>query len=132
MQAIPLNIALIILIALAQYLFFTFRVGTARGKYNVPAPKTTGNETWERLYRVQMNTAELLIVFIPAVVMFAHFVSATWALVPGIAFIVGRALYARLYVSNPASRTPGAALSLLSNIGMVVITLIVVIVDIVK
>ena len=132
MQDVNINIVLIILIALAQYVYFSMRVGTARTKYNVIAPKTTGNDTWERIYRVQMNTAELLIVFIPSILLFSHFVSAKWALVPGIAFIAGRALYARAYVTNPASRTPGAALSLLSNIGMVLVTLVFVLLDIAK
>ena len=63
--------ALIILLALAQYVFFAVRVGAARGKYGVEAPKISGNEAWERLYRVQMNTLEQLIVFIPALWIFS-------------------------------------------------------------
>lgn len=107
--------ALIIIVALAQYLFFTFRVGAARGKYGIKAPSTTGHETFERLFRVQQNTMEQLIVFIPSMVLFSTYLSARWVLAPGIVFIIGRQLYAHEYVSDPASRTPGTALSMVAN-----------------
>lgn len=107
--------ALIITLALAQYVFFTVRVGTSRGKYGIEAPKTVGDETWERLFRVQQNTLEQLIIFIPLMVVFSMFVSAKWVLVPGIVFIVGRQLYSYEYIKNPGSRVPGMALSLFAN-----------------
>ena len=62
---------LIVLLALLQYTWFTMRVGMARGKYNIKAPACDGDETWERLFRVQQNTLEQLIVFIPACYAFA-------------------------------------------------------------
>jgi uncharacterized MAPEG superfamily protein len=107
--------ALIILLALAQYLFFTFRVGAARPKHGVNAPNTAGNETWERLFRVQQNTMEQLIIFIPSMVVFSMYLSAKWGLVPGLIFVIGRQLYSFEYVKDPASRVPGMALSLLAN-----------------
>jgi len=107
--------ALIILVALTQYLFFTFRVGTKRPKHGIDAPKTAGDETWERLFRVQQNTMEQLIIFIPAMVVFSMYLSAKWALVPGAIFIIGRQLYSFEYVKDPGSRVPGMALTLLAN-----------------
>ena len=44
-----------------------------------PAPATTGNEMFERYFRVQMNTLEQLVVFIPSIFLFAHLVDARWA-----------------------------------------------------
>ncbi len=107
--------AVIILIALFQYLFFTGRVGLSRGKYGVDAPSTTGDETFERLYRVQQNTMEQMVIFIPAMIAFSMYLSTRWARLPGLLFIVGRQLYSMEYIKNPASRTPGMALSLLCN-----------------
>ena len=107
--------ALIIVIALTQYLVFGTRVGINRGKYNVKAPSTTGNEIWERMYRVQMNTMEQLVIFIPSMVLFSTYVSNRWVLVPGVLFIVGRQLYSYEYVKNPDSRVPGMTLSGISN-----------------
>jgi uncharacterized MAPEG superfamily protein len=111
-------IALIILIALLQYCYFTFRVGLLRGKYGVLAPKCTGNDTWERMFRVQQNTMEQLVVFVPGMILFAQYVSATWALLPGVLFIIGRALYSHLYIKDPTSRPVGVALSLFSSLAL--------------
>lgn len=119
--------ALLILIALAQYVFFSARVGALRGKYGVDAPKTTGDENWERLYRVQMNTLEQLIVFVPAMLIFSSYVSALWVWIPGLLFIVGRQLYAFEYVKNPPSRVAGMGLTLLANAVLLVGSLVAVI-----
>ena len=99
-------IALIILLALAQYVYFSLRVGAARARFGVDAPRTSGDERWERLYRVQMNTLEQLIVFVPSMMLFASYVGARWAWLPGIVFILGRQLYAWEYVRDPKSRPP--------------------------
>jgi len=106
---------LIVLLALAQFTWFSVRVGISRGKYGVEAPKTTGNEIWERVYRVQQNTMEQLVLFIPAMLAFSVYLSARWALIPGLVFLVGRQLYSWEYISKPTSRTPGMALTLLAN-----------------
>ena len=107
---------LIILLALAQFTWFSARVGAARGKYGVNAPKTTGDETWERLYLVQQNTMEQLILFVPLMLAFSFYVSSLWSLLPGLLYLVGRQLYSYEYVSNPGSRTPGMAMTLLANV----------------
>ena len=67
--------AIIISIALLQYILFVIRVGLSRNKYNVQAPRTTGNEIWERLFRIQQNTLEQLVIFIPGMVIFTMYVS---------------------------------------------------------
>ncbi len=108
-------IALVILIALAQYLFFTVQVGLKRGKHGVKAPQTSGHETWNRLFRVQQNTMEQLVIFIPSMIAFGMYASARWAVLPGVLFIIGRQVYYHQYLNDPASRTPGMAMSLLSN-----------------
>ena len=108
--------ALIILIALAQYLFFTVLVGLKRSKYGVKAPQTSGHEVWERMFRVQQNTMEQLIIFIPATIAFSMYVSERGVLLPGVLFILSRQLYRYQYVREPDSRASGMALSLISNV----------------
>jgi hypothetical protein len=85
--------ALVTLIALLEYMFFSFKVGLGRGKFNVPAPAVSGNEEWERYYRVQMNTLEQLIVFIPALWVFAYAINPLYAALIGLLFIIGRPIY---------------------------------------
>lgn len=116
--------AIVILVALLQYLYFTLRVGAGRAKYGVQAPDTSGNEAWERLFRVQQNTLEQLVIFIPAMALFGMYVSARWVLLPGLLFLVGRQLYAYEYVKNPKSRGPGMGLTLLANVALVIGALI--------
>lgn len=115
---------LVILLALVQFTWFSLRVGSARPKYGVNAPKTTGDEQWERLFRVQQNTMEQLILFVPTMLAFSFYVSALWGLLPGLLFIVGRQLYSYEYINNPGSRTPGMAMTLLANAVLLVGALI--------
>ena len=113
------NATLIVLLALLQYVFFTMRVGLGRGKYKVDAPSCEGDENFERLFRVQQNTMEQLIVLIPATYAFAYYMSSKWVLIPGAIFIIGRFLYSAEYVKDPKSRTPGMALTLLANVVLI-------------
>ena len=114
------NTALLVLLALAQYLYFTIRVGLGRGKHGIAAPATSGSEIWERWFRVQQNTLEQLIVFIPSAVLFGFYISGIWVLMPGVVFLVGRQLYASAYLRDPASRGPGMGLTFLGNIALVI------------
>ncbi len=113
------NATLIVLLALLQYMFFTARVGLGRGKYKVDAPACGGDENFERLFRVQQNTMEQLIVFIPATFAFAYYLSPKWVLAVGAVFIIGRFLYATEYVKDPKTRTPGMGMTLLANVVLV-------------
>ena len=114
------NATLIVLLALLQYVLFTMRVGLARGKYKIDAPACGGDENFERLFRVQQNTMEQLIILIPATYAFAHYLSPLWVLLPGVVFILGRFLYSLEYTKDPKTRTPGMALTLLANVVLVV------------
>lgn len=112
-------IAFIVALAVAQYIVFMGMAGYARGKYKVAAPATTGHELFERHYRVQMNTLEQLVAFIPAIYLAATYASETLAIVCGVLYLLGRGLYAVSYVREPRSRGPGMMLSLLPTMVMV-------------
>ncbi|NRB22744.1 MAPEG family protein [Shewanella sp.] len=118
----------IILLALVQYLLLTLKVGKSREKYKVLSPKTVGDETWERMFRIQQNTLEQLVVFIPGMLIFSHYVSSLWVVLPGVLFLIGRQVFAIAYFNEPKSRTLGFALTFFSNVGLVVAGLIGVIV----
>lgn len=107
---------LIMLLALVEYFVFTMAVGRARHQYGIKAPATTGNENFERVYRVQMNTLESLALFLPALWSFAIFVSEPWAVLLGAIFILGRALYFKGYVEAANKRSLGFGLSFLPTL----------------
>ncbi|HEY6483788.1 MAG TPA: MAPEG family protein [Steroidobacteraceae bacterium] len=106
---------LVVALALLEFLYFGFEVGRARARFNVPAPATSGHEIFERYFRVQMNTLEQLVVFLPAIVIFGHYLSPYIAAALGAVFIVGRLLYLRGYVRDPRKREAGFVLSALPN-----------------
>lgn len=101
------------MLAVLQYLFFGGLVAMARGKYGVQAPAVTGDERFERVYRVQANTLELLVAFLPALYAAAHYWPAPYVAGAGAVYLIGRMLYWRAYVRDPATREIGFALSLL-------------------
>lgn len=108
-------VAIVAGLVLAEYLFFTVRAGVARGRHEVAAPSMTGHVSFERAVRVQGNTLEQLIVFLPALWMFARFVSPPGAALLGLVFMVGRALYWRGYVQDPPQRGPGFLIGLVAT-----------------
>ena len=117
-------VTLVTLLALLEFLWFGYLVAKARVTLNMPAPATTGNETFERYFRVQMNTLEQLIIFLPALWIFARYISPIWAAALGVVFIIGRGVYAAAYIRDPKSRSLGVALTsipmllLLAGIGI--------------
>jgi uncharacterized MAPEG superfamily protein len=109
-------VTLVIALALLEYFVFAMLVGRARLKYDVQAPATSGHPTFDRTYRVQQNTLEQLVVFIPCMWIFGTHVSAPIAAGLGCVFIVGRVIYLRAYVADPASRSLGFAVGALAQI----------------
>jgi uncharacterized MAPEG superfamily protein len=104
---------LVIGLALAQFLFFLFAVGKARETYKVPAPATTGNEVFERYFRVQMNTLELLVILVPSILLFGQYFGAYLAAALGVVYLIGRFVYFSSYVKEPKSRSLGYGVSVL-------------------
>ncbi|MGD8340276.1 MAG: MAPEG family protein [Gammaproteobacteria bacterium] len=115
---------LVIVLALIEYFVFGALVGRARGMYGVKAPACTGPEEFERAFRVQQNTLEWLIVFIPAMWICGTYVGPMVATGFGVIGIVGRAIYARAYIKAPEKRGPGMMLSGIANMGLLIGSLV--------
>jgi glutathione S-transferase len=104
-------IDIIAMLAVLQYLAFGALVGRARGEHGIAAPAVTGSEPFERAYRVQMNTLELLVAFIPALYVCARYWPAPYVAVLGAVYLVGRLVYRQAYVAAKP-RTLGYTLSI--------------------
>lgn len=107
---------IVALLAVAQYFVFGVLVGKARGQYGVKAPAVTGNEHFERAFRVQMNTLEQLVVFLPSLLIAAQFWSGPLVSGLGSVYLVGRAIYRQAYVADPRRRSLGFILTVLPSI----------------
>ena len=111
-------VVIVTVLALAQYMFFGFQVGSARQKYGVSAPATTGDPQFECVNRIHRNTLEQLIVMIPAMWMFAHYVVPLWGAGFGVVYLIGRFVYRVAYTNDPSSRTVGFLMSFLPGVIM--------------
>jgi uncharacterized MAPEG superfamily protein len=117
-------VQLITLLALLQFVWFGFLVGGARVRYGVAAPATTGNEIFERYYRVHMNTLELMVVMLPSLWLAAQYWSPQWVAGVGAVYLVGRVIYLKGYVADPKKRGAGYGISFLPTVALLVAGLI--------
>ncbi|MDO4708772.1 MAG: MAPEG family protein [Pseudomonadota bacterium] len=115
---------LVAALAVVQFLFFGFLVGRARGQYGVKAPAISGHEGFERIYRVQINTLEVLFVFLPSLYLAARHWPVAWVVALGAVYLIGRLVYWRAYVRNPASRALGFMLSMFPAMGLLLLALL--------
>jgi glutathione S-transferase len=117
-------VAIVILLALLEFVVFGALVGRARVLYGVKAPATSGNEVFERHFRVHYNTLEALIVFVPSIWLFGLYVSPQWGAGLGAVYLVGRIVYFRSYVADPSQRSMGFGMSMLPMLALLVGALI--------
>lgn len=112
--------ALITLFALLLFALTALAVGRARHTYNIKAPATSGHEIFDRRFRVQMNTLENLVLFLPSLWLFAIYVSYMLAGILGLVWLLARSYYALSYVREPVTRRVGFHLAMLVTVGMAV------------
>ena len=112
-------VALVTGLVLLEYTAFALLTGSARGRLKIAAPATTGHPEFERYFRVQQNTTEQLITFLPALWIFARYLSAPIAAILGGVFLIGRLLYARGYWKDAEKRGPGFIVGELANVVLI-------------
>lgn len=113
-------VAIVTILALGQYVLFSIQVGSMRGKHGVKAPAVAGHADFERMFRIQQNTMEQLVVFVPALWIFARYVNPLWAAGLGLVFIIGRFIYRSSYLKDPANRGMGFTITFLPTAVMLV------------
>ncbi len=103
---------------LIMYFWTIFKVGKARTIYKVLAPSVDGPPEFLRALRVQMNTVEQLIFFLPALWLCAYWYDDKVAAVGGIIWLVGRILYALGYYNEPKKRALGFVVSMMATFAL--------------
>jgi uncharacterized membrane protein YecN with MAPEG domain len=120
-------VAIVTIVALLVYAWMIARIGRVRAKTGIHAPTMTGDPILERHIRVQANTLEWLVIFLPSLWLFAVYWSDLVAAILGAIWIVGRIVYALGYVADPGKREAGfiiqalaAAILLFGALGRVI------------
>lgn len=111
--------ALTTIASLIVYFAADLRVGKARGTYKIKAPAISGDPAFERIFRAHQNTLEWMVIFLPALWLFALYVSDAWAALIGMVWIGGRILYLVSYARAADKRGPGFALQALASATLV-------------
>src|SRR6185436_15186455 len=108
--------ALVTILALLVYLYMGVQVARARGKCGIEPPAMTGDPMLERANRVQVNTLEWLPLFLAGLWLFALYWDERVAAGLGLVWIVGRLLYSRGYMADPAKRSMGYLIQALAGL----------------
>jgi glutathione S-transferase len=125
-------IALVTILSLLLLFAITINVGRARVKSGVKAPLMVGDPTFERAFRVQQNTLEQIVIFLPAMWIFGTVISPIYAAILGAMWIVGRMLYAWGYYQAAEKRGSGFAISSIATIVLMLGSLSGVILQLIK
>ncbi|HWA02253.1 MAG TPA: MAPEG family protein [Rhizomicrobium sp.] len=118
--------ALVTILALLVFFWTGLRVGAMRGKHDVKAPATSGHPEFERAFRVQMNTLEQIVIFLPLLWLANGYFHMLPLLVGalGLVWIIGRIVYAQAYMADPSTRSLGFSISGLATLGLLILSIV--------
>ena len=106
-------------------LIYTFaQAGKMRGRHKIQAPSMVGHPEFERAVRVQMNTIEQFVIFLPLLwLATTYFRIIGWlpALL-GFVWCLGRIIYSMGYMAAPEKRGPGFGISILASLGLLILS----------
>jgi glutathione S-transferase len=125
-------VSLVSILSLILFLAFTINVSRTRGKFGVKLPDICTAPEFERVVRVQQNTLEQMVLFLPAVWIFATFANPIAAAIIGAIWIIGRILYAWGYYQSADKRGLGFAINSLALLVLLVGSLIGVAIQLLK
>lgn len=109
---LPTFPALVTGLALLLYVGVFVGAGRARLRYRIQAPAVTGAPQFERAFRIQQNTLEQLIWLVPALWLFAFYVSPFWGGIIGLVWIAARIFYASRITAIPIRAAPALSSAL--------------------
>jgi glutathione S-transferase len=107
-------------------LYTMMLVGRMRSKHNVHAPAVGGPPEFERAFRVQMNTLEQVVLFLPVLWLATVYPVVSGYLAPGFGFVwlVGRVLYSSGYMADAAKRSRGFLIAGVALLALLVLSIV--------
>jgi glutathione S-transferase len=125
-------VMLVTVLALLVFFVVTINIGRSRVKFGIKPPQMTGDPEFERTIRVQQNMLEQMVMFLPAMWIFALVVSPVYAAGLGAVWVIGRIIYAWGYYQAAEKRGPGFGISSLATIVLLLGSLIGTVLQLVK
>ena len=118
--------AAVTVLAVLLGLYTMMLVGRMRGKHGVKAPAVTGAPEFERAFRVQMNTLEQFVLFLPVLWLATVYPVASGYLAPGLGFVwlVGRVMYSLGYMADAAKRSSGFLIAGVALLGLLILSIV--------
>jgi len=117
-------VGLVTVAAIIHMITMLVRVGNARHKYKVIAPKIDGDPRFVLIYRAHQNCVENFPLFLAALWTAAMFFNQVPASILGVFYIISREIYFSAYSSKAEKRTIGFVSSLLAVFGLVIVATI--------
>jgi len=111
------------LAAILITLGFAILVGLTRSRVRIDAPAMTGHPDLERALRIQGNTVEQIVIFLPALWLAALYFQGWLPPIIGAVWCLGRIIYAITYGPHK-QRLPGFALTVLPSGFLIVLAFI--------
>jgi len=112
--------AAVTLLALLIALAFAIGVGRTRARVRIDAPAMGGHPELERALRIQGNTVEQLVLFLPALWLAALYFPGWWAPILGLIWCLGRIVYSIAYGDHRARR-PGFILTVIPTLILIIL-----------
>ena len=112
--------AAVTLLAVIISLAFAIGVARTRRRTRIDAPAMGGHPDLDRALRIQGNTVEQLLIFLPALWLAALYFPGWWAPILGLVWCLGRIVYAFVY-GNVGQRFPGFALTIFPTLILIVL-----------
>ena len=109
------------------FVFYTgINVARMRGKHKIDAPAVTGPLEFECAYRVQVNTLEQFVMFLPLLwLATSYFKMLPWLPAAfGLVWVIGRFMYMQGYMAAPNKRSTGFLITSVATLGLLILTIV--------
>jgi glutathione S-transferase len=107
--------ALIVLLTVVLMVVTMMLVARARGRHGIKAPATSGHPDFDRVFRIQMNTLEQVVMFLPTFLVALAFGNNTIAIVLGAIWLIGRSIYVVGYHKAADKRALGFFIAIIAT-----------------
>ena len=117
-----LSAAVTILTAMVMFYTMTI-VGRTRGKHKIFPPAMMGHPDVERALRVQGNTVEQVVIFLPLLWVATFYFHGWIPAALGLVWCLARVMYAIGYMQEANKRGPGFGIAALATVALLVLSI---------